>query len=311
MPEDEPYLTGDMVIASFKYPWLLNSMLAMSALDIAMCGEISVDIDSRLYVETSLKYYDLASEGLRGALGNVDAESYLWVYLSSFIVSCLEMALPQCMQYPGSSSMLQHMSVLFDLFASNGFLGTLNWEWMMNSPAKESVQLAAARAFPQQEPDSDTKQIIDRMVAVVERVEATDGCNITTPPRLKETYQRAVALLRLPLLEEPRNQVKGFAVAVPMYAGAFFAEAVKEGEPIALFLLMHWGVLMERLAGLGAWWAISVGKKLVSEISEILVQTQPFIMSVPDFHDAIQWARGEVGLPAVRVDLYLAPLLSF
>jgi hypothetical protein len=89
--------------------------------------------------------------------------------------------------------------------------------------------------------------------------------------------------------------MEGFCVAFPSLAGRDFSLGVKNSEPVALFILLHWAVLLQRL-GDWMWWAGSVGRKLVQEISDVLLQSHPQLGATPEWQDGIEWASEQVGI---------------
>lgn len=48
------------------------------------------------------------------------------------------------------------------------------------------------------------------------------------------------------------------------------------------------------------WWAGSVGRKLVQETSEVLVQSHSQLAASPEWRDSIAWASQQVGLPVLH-----------
>lgn len=55
---------------------------------------------------------------------------------------------------------------------------------------------------------------------------------------------------------------------------------------MAMFILMHWAVLLERHGKL-SWWAESVGRNLVGEISERFLRLQSQVSGTPEWRDGI------------------------
>jgi hypothetical protein len=73
---------------------------------------------------------------------------------------------------------------------------------------------------------------------------------------------------------------------------------------MALLILMHWAVLLDKLEG-RFWWAGPTGKLLVIEISNAL--TQSLMIDEPECKTGIIWARQQTGL--IDPILILDPVL--
>ncbi|OMP82728.1 hypothetical protein BK809_0000917 [Diplodia seriata] len=99
--------------------------------------------------------------------------------------------------------------------------------------------------------------------------------------------------------EDARGEVDAFWLNFPIFAGRRFKEGIERCDPMALLVLMHWAVLVER-HGKKAWWARDVGRRLIEEISVVLDGSE--FRLLPDFRDAMAWARLQVGLPDVLSD---------
>lgn len=59
---------------------------------------------------------------------------------------------------------------------------------------------------------------------------------------------------------------RGYALGWLNMAGDRYIEAVKDSDPVALLMLMYWGVLVEK-CGQQVWWAEQFGSSLVAEIA--------------------------------------------
>ena len=79
-------------------------------------------------------------------------------------------------------------------------------------------------------------------------------------------------------------------------AGQDFLAKLKDGEPMALLILLHWGVLLETLSEL--WWAKNAGKRLVEDVAVLLEKVAYSSSSGcgPKWADAVGWARWEAGI---------------
>ncbi|KAB2580825.1 Sterol uptake control protein 2 [Lasiodiplodia theobromae] len=109
-----------------------------------------------------------------------------------------------------------------------------------------------------------------------------------------ETYAAAISDLRRCFAEHARGWIDGFVMAFPMWMGKDVVAAMeRRDDPMALLVLMYFGVLLE-FNGRNQWWCASLGAKLVVEISDVFVRSGREFG--PEFWDAVAWARRQCGL---------------
>ena len=84
-----------------------------------------------------------------------------------------------------------------------------------------------------------------------------------------------------------------FCVALPTMTGHDFVDACRVREPLALIILMHWGLLMDRLS-YQQWWADRVGKGVVIEAADILARSETRMAEIPEYHESIAWANDQL-----------------
>jgi hypothetical protein len=112
-------------------------------------------------------------------------------------------------------------------------------------------------------------------------------------------YRKAIAQLKYCFAEDARDLIKGYCLSMIPVAGPEFAVAMRNLDPLALFIVMYFGVLLDRMArDPMAWWISSMGKDLVKRASEILQQSP--IAQIPDGRGGISWTRQQVDLPALE-----------
>ena len=117
-----------------------------------------------------------------------------------------------------------------------------------------------------------------------------------------EMYSETIFWLREIFAESADDRVKGFCLAFFTLMGSRFADALRDREPVALFVIMHFAVQLDR-TGREVWFAEHVGRRLVRETSDLLRGhgggdgVGSWIATFPDGRDGIAWARHQVGLP--------------
>lgn len=91
---------------------------------------------------------------------------------------------------------------------------------------------------------------------------------------------------------------RGRVLAWLAMAGPDFVTKLKEEEPMALLILIHWAVLLESLKDL--WWAKNAGKRLMEDVVAVLekVAFSSGARRWPGWAEAVGWARWEAGVGA-------------
>lgn len=124
-------------------------------------------------------------------------------------------------------------------------------------------------------------------------------------------YKRAVDQIKYTFMDDATNgKFKGMFYTILAVGGRELAAAFQGREPLALFVMMFWAVLVHRSRkSITMWWIGDIGKDIVDEISEVLV-TSPLVR-FDGVGETILWARREAGLDS-STDSDLSPSsLSF
>lgn len=191
-------------------------------------------------------------------------------------------------------TILQRTSMLMELIMGSSLIALRSVTWIMSGGLSASIKYVIASFLEEEGPnalDIDVQAAFMRLMSLAENGPAT-----AIAPG---TYQNAVMQLRVCWKEEAKDTIKGIAMAFPSLAAQDFAVAVSESEPMALLILMHWAVLLDKLDRVDKlWWAKSVGEDLMIEISDRLLESQSEVATMPEFWESVAWAREKVGLPA-------------
>jgi hypothetical protein len=109
------------------------------------------------------------------------------------------------------------------------------------------------------------------------------------------SYQLAVGQTKYCFAEDHRNRAQSYFLTLFPVAGEEFAAAVRSREPMAMFVLMYWGVLIHRASRDPRTWTIrSSGRDLVAEVSQLLLTS--CIVDIPGVREGIAWTRFQVDL---------------
>ncbi|KAF2756022.1 hypothetical protein EJ05DRAFT_487834 [Pseudovirgaria hyperparasitica] len=278
------------------------------------------------YLRAAMEYYDTASASFRGQIGAITEHSAHVFYMFSMLVGMINLAIPQFRNKnnnnpaidddvtewcsSGSSSVLGHIGTLFALYVHGAAMAVGHWDWLMTSPLAPSLVSAMEliRMAPRGDLDADTQLAMARVAEVVALATTptpiptttttdTGTTTATIPPQPQPpqdlTYPLALSSLNLCFVETAKDAIKFFCISFPFAAGRAYTRALARREPLALFLLMHWAVLLDRM-GREAWWARAVGRRLVVEIAGVLEREGGF-EGCEAWWEGIEWCRGRVG----------------
>jgi hypothetical protein len=199
-------------------------------------------------------------------------------------------------------SVMTRTNMAFDLILGALEIAATNMQWLFQSPYSVSA-LLKYKSLTLDVIDPDTMIALDRLTSVGRQIcvpAANDDTGDASEYRFASDvrlYRLAIAQVRYSFAEDTEDSIKGYCLSLITVAGRDFATEIKKQEPMALFIVMYFSVLLDRIArDSRVCWVGSAGKDLVREISDIL-QRSP-IAQIPDGRDGIAWTRGQVGLPA-------------
>ncbi|KAL8376077.1 hypothetical protein RB595_007273 [Gaeumannomyces hyphopodioides] len=218
VPNDESYLQVVIPIEALKGDYLLNALLAITALEKVMTegspsspspgeegegagGSSSmaatgnsrrIRASNRRYIRAAIEYYDRAINAFRAALPTVGPENHHMLYFASILAAIVHLLMPQCLrglwaedggggggeavgahggvglgQDPAPHSAIAHALSLFELLNGTGSIVSVNWGWLMASPAGPSIAQALEHGQPDvHKLDPDTAAALDRLMVL-------------------------------------------------------------------------------------------------------------------------------------------------
>ncbi|EEA20345.1 hypothetical protein EYB25_007858 [Talaromyces marneffei] len=283
VPKDKAYLETLLPQAALMNSSLMNSILALAAADFAHSGQ-------KAYLRPALEYHAKAVAEMRIQLTSVGQRSIDDLYPSALLMAAFNfVASPQ----PRTIDRL---------------IPTLN---MLASANKILLTYAASRPECQFEImssidmtilgllDPETTVALDRLTAISHQIElpASDDKSSSCFAEDSQLYQVTIAHIKYSFAEEVRDVIKNYCWTVTSVNDPEFFDAVRNSEPMALLIIMYFGVLLDMMGRKGnaiTWWLCGQGKDVVDDISQIL-KCSP-VAQIPDVQDAIAWARQKVGL---------------
>ncbi|TKX23073.1 hypothetical protein C1H76_4725 [Elsinoe australis] len=278
-----------------RYSFLLNGALSMAALESSITTRDPAA--SRRYFHAALSYYDAAHLAFRQYLPSVrkNTELQYSLYMFSALVVALEMGIPLCgkaqglplREEKGEKGLLRQIEQLFDVQSGMVQLAFADYEGF----ARSDYGPALVRANEVLKSPLVGGLAISTEAALT-RVKTVIECGSEDKVVV---YHAALESLRICFVEEQRDTIKGLSLAYPSMVGKEFVELFKSGDDVALFVLMHWGVMLHRI-GIFAWWATSFGQSLVTELSGKSMLSNAPQAALPEWWESIAWVRNQVGL---------------
>ncbi|KAG9246344.1 hypothetical protein BJ878DRAFT_574111 [Calycina marina] len=289
--DDDHYLQVILPQYSFQHEFLLHGILAVAALDIAASESDRASARCGKYSQITMEYYDKASVMFRKQLDTITQDNIHYIYMFSVMAMCINMAITQCSGGDEHATLLDRVPLLLELSLASTSFFTKYPEWMLNSPLSKSIQAASLLIY---EPKIRLDATVEKALATLESVVRQS----VLPTNLAEleTYRNTISGLRTCYMEDTKDLMKGFCIAFPTLAGRNFAAEVGDMKPVALLILLHWAISLHRF-GTMAWWARSVGMKLVQETSVALEQRYPELVLLPEWRSGILWGKKVIGVP--------------
>ncbi|KAM0432219.1 hypothetical protein ACHAPT_004755 [Fusarium lateritium] len=305
IPEDIKWLQGDVPLWGLKNEYLLHGMFAFVALEIGLCGDPVMDEDPVVYVKLALEYYDKASRAFRAQLENVTPDNVQKMFMFSFLAVGVNMALAQCEgMIAFEQNILERMVALWELLMGNASIANKYYDVLISGALSQSTEAILLKTSQQaQTPVSlsaETEAALERLSTIIEKAAQPRASGGSDPEVQTEdsvrtlVYRSSFAAIKTCFEMDSKDLYKGAAIGFPALAGRDFGAALKNSDPVAMFLMMHWGVQLHALGKL-AWWVGSFGQKMVRELSGMLWESE-LGKDDPGWRENITWARIEVEL---------------
>ncbi|MCJ1286209.1 hypothetical protein MMC26_005554 [Xylographa opegraphella] len=258
---------------AFEYDFLLHGVLAVSALHLALTSQVNKLAHSAL----ALRHYTAALALFRPHLDSITSSNIYPLFAFSCVVPVYIFGYPHVSQFPTNPlpEMLEMISVMrgcADIVGSGV-------QWLMNSPFKHLLLQPTdpSQALP--------KEIEDALTGLQERNNQT-----TTQLALRDAYATAIETLwecfqvagNMPGEQAP-------ALPFPVKLSAEVLMMMREGDPMALIILAHYGVILHWLDTVP--WMKGWGSTTISAVNETVGE---------DWRQYIAWAVRESKKPTVR-----------
>ena len=263
---------------ALRYDFLMNGILALAALHIASSVEPPTSL---AYIDTALQYHNISFATFRIAIDNLTSQNCEAVLAQSIVTTTIGIALPWATApRDGNHNMTENILVVFELLQGVKNIIHIGRSWI-------KLNLFTRYGQRQNPPpialDHETEVALDRLVTVNHETLAAFDAN------QHRINQEVIAHLKQCFTyfansADPSNVLAWLAVV-----DKGFVDNVRRRQPLALLILMHWGVLLGELDG-QRWWARNSGRALVSEIVQILRPENA------QWAGSISWPKRKMGL---------------
>ncbi|KAE8380349.1 hypothetical protein BDV26DRAFT_279569 [Aspergillus bertholletiae] len=267
-----------VVEQAFQHPFLMDSLLALASLHIASGTTSSNEnhgnhshgtLDSATvseYIEDALHYQNSAVPVFCDTLKNISPSNCDALFACSVIMMACAVVAPFMGSRRGTAR--ENLTSPFHFVKGIHSVIDKSRPWLTRGP----FQFAILTHPDDEWESSQDSELVHKLRAFCSHVDPTQ----------QKIYTRAITLLG-------NCSVEGRTMAIPwiVVVGKDLVDLVQQGEPLALLIYMHWGVLLSRLKDV--WWASLSGRRIVADLAKELAQ-------VGEWAEAIQLAVEEVGL---------------
>ncbi|KAJ5593823.1 uncharacterized protein N7459_000031 [Penicillium hispanicum] len=262
---------------ALQYDFLMNGILSLAALHIASTSELPTSL---AYIDTALQYHNLSFAPFRAAIDHITPQNCEAVLAQSIVTTVIGIALPRATAPRDENcNMTENILVVFELLQGVKKIIHIGRSWIkLNLFSRQ-------RDFGSTGPslDRETQVALDQLVTLNDETLAIID---TDQHRINKDV---IAHLRQCFTLFANSQDPANVLAWLAAVDKEFVDNVRRRQPLALLVLMHWGVLLGELDG-QRWWARNSGQALVLEISRTL---QP---GNARWVDSLSWPRRKMGL---------------
>lgn len=263
---------------ALQYDFLMHGILSLASLHLATTIEPPASL---AYIDTALQYHNLTFAPFRAAIDNLTPQNCEAVLAQSIITTIIGIALPRVtVARDESSSMTENIVVVFELLQGVRKIIDIGRSWIKLTLFTRQKDLGGSNTISL---DYETGTALDRLARLNDETLAsidTDQYRINKDviAHLRHCFTLFASS------SDPANVLAWLAVV-----DKEFVDNVRRRQPLALLILMHWGVLLGELDGTW-WWARNSGRSLVSELLYVLC---PGDMR---WADSLSWAERKLGL---------------
>ncbi|KAJ5280640.1 hypothetical protein N7478_006012 [Penicillium angulare] len=262
---------------ALQFDFLMNGILALASLHIAATLDPPA---SFVYMDTALQHHNLTFAPFRASIDNLTEQNCDAVLAQSIITTVFGIALPRVTAVRGeNSNMTENIVVIFELLQGVKNIISVGQSWIKLKmyPSEKDLRSDGLSI------DDETQVALDRLATLNDETLASID---TEQHRIN---QDVISHLLHCFTMYTHSGSPGSVLAWVAAMDKEFVDNVRRRQPLALLILMHFGVLLGELNGQW-WWAEGSGRALVSEL---LHNLQP---ANPRWADSLAWPRRKMGL---------------
>ncbi|CBF82058.1 hypothetical protein AN5349.2 [Aspergillus nidulans FGSC A4] len=230
------------------------------------------------YINTALEYHNQTLTPFRHAIDDINPQNSDAVFAHSVVTTIICIALPRHTAEKDenigayekivlATELLQGVSKILNLY--RGWVTLKPFTYESNFWGNSTTAL-----------DQDTEIALNNLSMLTDEVSNSEQRNV---------FHEAVKLLRQCFVRYANSRDIASILAWLAAADKGFVHALRCRHPLALLILMHWGVLIHELDG-RLWWAQNSGSALVLEL---LVELQSY---QPRWKNILLWPKQKIGL---------------
>ncbi|KAB8217169.1 hypothetical protein BDV33DRAFT_193818 [Aspergillus novoparasiticus] len=263
---------------ALEHDFLMSGILAVASLHTASALEPP---EALSYIDTALEYHNQGLAPFRHAITNLTPFNCDAVFAHSVITIMICIALPRLPGSRGeSSSMTENLIFVFELLKGVAKIFTITRSWLENNLFASKNGFYEKSVAPL---DAGTEAALTRLA------DLNDTLLSSVEPDQHSIIKDAISHLHRCFARYAHEQDAASVLSWLAGVDKEFVHVVCRRQPLALLVLMHWGVLLAELDG-KTWWARKSGSALVSEI---LIALQA---GDARWEEAVLWPKQKLGL---------------
>ncbi|EPE24988.1 Zn2/Cys6 DNA-binding protein [Glarea lozoyensis ATCC 20868] len=256
---------------AIKHDYLLYGLLSLTSFEIA---RLTKTPHHKRYVESATEYHSLALSSFRVQLSVIGSEDIDAAVCMSLMLLVLSFASAQGRARSSaddeSDGIIQTVLAHFELLRGCAPIIESKRDYMSRNPYIQKLKPFEDLARTPLDP-----RVEEALVKLTELNDkrVTSSIHDTVQRRSQqveywEVCKTAVGILRTLYEKCVDDFTRGYALGWLNMAGDRYVTAVKNGDAVALLMLMYWGVMVEK-CGSQVWWAEHFGSLLVAEIAHL------------------------------------------
>lgn len=259
---------------AMRHEFLMDGILSITALH---CAHLEPSM-GWAYTEAAIQYQNSGLVGYRKALLHVDDNNCNALFVFSVILMLIGFAMPAAYSERQPVSPAETIISIFELLKGIGLTAQLHGETIKSgifSPLFQNVELPIANPY-----DMSNGEVKAAMVRLRLRAEFMTKYVGT---EMREIYISGIDSLEASFREVGTSHAIAIVAAWPVMVSHKLVELFKLGDPMALLLWVHYGVLALKIHDY--WWGKNFGVRLIEDLSGTLHGLDP------EWTSWTEWAR--------------------